>query len=130
MGYTHYYSLLDGDFDFAAMFLRASIIVKEANKSGVICVLKLNDSMSSFTIEGVGDNICETFVWPPNKKDYCKTARLPYDTVVCACLLSAKYIYDDKVKIDSDGEWDDDWDKAKQLYYSTFKEEAPCLDYL
>jgi hypothetical protein len=128
MGYTHYYHLLDTDTEFAEMFLQANKIVEIANSSGVqVCVLKLNEDMASFSITGTdSDNTCETFDWPPMNK-FCKTARLPYDTAVGVCLLVAKQIYQARVYIGSDGEWDcDEWEDAKQLYTAIYKNEPDC----
>jgi hypothetical protein len=126
MGYTHYYHLLDTDTKLAEMFLGASKIVKIANASGKVCKLKLNDNMTSFTITGTNrDNTCEQFDWPP-ENGFCKTVRLPYDTVVCVCLMVAKDIFQTNVDISSDGEWDSDWSDAVQLYTTIFKAEPTC----
>ena len=35
--------------------------------------------------------------------NYCKTARKPYDLMVCACLILLKWYFKDKVSISSDG---------------------------
>ena len=54
---------------------------------------------------------------------FCKTARKPYDIVVCCCLLIAKHYLGDLIKVASDG--DTEWEEAikmcqKHLGYNTF----------
>ena len=57
---------------------------------------------------------------------FCKTARKPYDTLVCACLLVYKYHSEDTMSLSSDG--DEEWEEAEQFvkdtlgYDLTFKE--------
>lgn len=41
--------------------------------------------------------------------DFCKTARKPYDTLVCAVLIAFKYHFGDQVAVSSDGSWDGEW---------------------
>jgi len=47
--------------------------------------------------------------------EFCKTARKPYDILVCLCLLSLKEHFGDKVEISSDGDRDD-WENAIKAY--------------
>ena len=55
---------------------------------------------------------------------FCKTARKPYDIVVCCCLLIAKHYVGDLIKVSSDGdetEWNDAINLCKKhLGYNTF----------
>lgn len=62
--------------------------------------------------EGKPELACETFVLFPKKSSdefpFCKTRRHPYDLMVQACLLVAKYHVGHDIKIHSDGtveEW-------------------------
>lgn len=43
---------------------------------------------------------------------FCKTARKPYDLMVCACLILFKYYFGSTVEVHSDGEEDTDWRPA------------------
>ena len=38
--------------------------------------------------------------------DFCKTARKPYDALVCAVLIAFKHHFGDAVVVSSDGEWE------------------------
>ena len=127
MGYTHYYEVKCEDEDkFAEMYLESSLIVEHANREGKVCSFVVDHKRKLFVIEGVGKDTCEPFVWSPKKaKSFCKTARLPYDAVVAACLIVAYDIYGEQVSIGSDGEWDD-WDLGKKLYESTFGRSPMC----
>jgi len=64
---------------------------------------------------GVGEDSHETFVIAHKQTDweFCKTARKPYDLLVCACLLAAIDILD--YKITSDGDLND-WIPAMKFY--------------
>lgn len=57
----------------------------------------------------------ETFIFERKEKrssfGFCKTARKPYDLMVCACLILAKYYFGDMVKVSSDGD-ENDWKPA------------------
>lgn len=119
MEYTHYYKLHVNDRFFADLFVRASALVQYTNN---ICRISLRPDINSFTIDGILET-CETFEWPPHSK-FCKTRALPYDIVVCACLLVAKQLYDKNVDISSDGSVED-WKEAIELYKSVFGHTAP-----
>ena len=64
---------------------------------------------------GIGDLMHETFAIGLNENDwnFCKTARKPYDLLVCACLLAAVDILE--YDISSDGDLDD-WIPATKFY--------------
>lgn len=127
MGYTHYYEVkCESEDKFAEMYLESSLIVDEANKEGKVCSIVVDHKRKLFVIEGMGEDTCEPFVWSQKEaKSFCKTARLPYDAAVAACLIVAYEIYGEQVSIGSDGEWDD-WDHGKQLYESTFGRSPTC----
>ena len=51
---------------------------------------------------------------------FCKTARKPYDLMVCACLILYKYYFKDEVIIHSDG-GESDWTPALEFVQSICK---------
>lgn len=51
--------------------------------------------------------------------DFCKTARKPYDFVVCLVLIAARYHLVDSITLDSDG-GEDDWAPALDFYLNLF----------
>lgn len=71
---------------------------------------------------GIGEEGCETFYfeYPPDLKDkiiskedgkvfsFCKTARKPYDIVVCKCLLILKEYLKEDMRLSSDGSFSDE----------------------
>lgn len=58
----------------------------------------------------------ETFsVYPKPFKDFCKTARKPYDLMACAVLISMKK-HMKNFTYSSDGRGTDDWKPAKDFY--------------
>jgi hypothetical protein len=65
------------------------------------------------------DNDHETLVIDPEESGFafCKTARKPYDAVVCAILIRTAEL-NPGLEISSDGEWDaeDEWSVGKALY--------------
>lgn len=65
----------------------------------------------------------ETFniIWSGGGKDFCKTARKPYDILVCFTLLTFAEIFPiEAFSFSSDGTMaDEEWQKAK-YYYETF----------
>ncbi len=77
-------------------------------------------SSKAVVFNGVGENSHETFYI--EKKDidlnFCKTARKPYDLLVCACLIAAADILN--YTISSDGNLND-WQPAISFYKSNVK---------
>lgn len=55
---------------------------------------------------------------------FCKTARKPYDLLVCISLMVAKHHLGKDFKISSDGGLDE-WKPAIEFYEETFKRKAP-----
>lgn len=58
--------------------------------------------------------------------DFCKTARKPYDLAVQLVLLSMKRHSPKTVKVNSDGEWDNEWVEARRVYKSLFGVDMKC----
>lgn len=129
MGFTHYWhrpGILSLD-----IFKQFS---KDAHNLALACEIPIakdydepteppifNEDVVRFN--GIGDDGHETFSIPRVMKksswqtpdeygrlfDFCKTARKPYDTLVCAVLIAFKYHFEDQVEISSDGNWDGVW---------------------
>lgn len=56
----------------------------------------------------------------PQDFEFCKTARRPYDEVVCACLLLMEDILGNSVKVSSDGDRELDWVDGINLHHRVF----------
>lgn len=158
MGYTHYWSTsLQADpakldevgADIAKLIENTDIPLgdghghfgsKPSHENGVIMFNGIDASQ-----DGGDDLAHETFVWPPGafavsehdpgwNFEFCKTARKPYDSVVAACLIRAKKVLGDDIKVSSDGysneflEGSGDYygpvESASSLYERTFGEPA------
>lgn len=116
MGYTHYWRVNKAFTD-----AQWSAIIADINKIlGVTRVplrreydepgTKPEVNSQQVFFNGAGDNGHETFVLnkDPIRFQFCKTARKPYDQVVCACLIVAAKHAPDAIKVSSDGspeEW-------------------------
>lgn len=95
------------------------------------------------------DGSHETFYWPAINEEglrtagrsfgkegeqfyFCKTARKPYDAVVCALLIAAKDAYGDSIRVSSDGSWGGvpdvtwgaEWRAGRELYMKALGQEA------
>jgi hypothetical protein len=57
----------------------------------------------------------QTTINPLGTFDFCKTARKPYDLLVCSTLLIAKHYAGDVYTLSSDGDWGSDWEQARNL---------------
>ena len=141
MGYTHYFENR-GHKDDAMNFLKVLGDVKKlydnmpehTDSAGGYYLedpLKLcgsngcgepifNEEIIAFNGDDLGDLSHESFVvYPTPFKDYCITARKPYDLMVCAVLISMKrhmvnftYTSDGSDTVGST----DDWKPAKDFY--------------
>lgn len=136
MGYTHYWERPANNTGTAEMYGRLALDAKaiceqsEIPLAGPFGVGKPEFTEGYFSFNGQGpDNDHETFQWQANptqveyRKDtpdifnFTKTARKPYDAVVCAVLIRAKMIYGDLVTVMSDGNWgSDEWPVGIALY--------------
>lgn len=92
---------------------------------------------NTLAFNGIGDNSHETFVmqqdlnpeqWEIDRAgednglffEFCKTARKPYDVMVCAALIIAKKRFGKYIKIASDGSDEPDmWQEAKEICQNT-----------
>ena len=144
MGYTHYYNIQD-----ITKPLMTSEIAQDIENIIMASEMPLGDGSDEpgsqpilehdlVQVNGIGDEGHETLCYPPdfewNRKfhqpeslgsDFCKTARKPYDVVVCAALLAIKHHQGDNVEIHSDGKFDDEWQPAYRLYRRATGRELP-----
>ena len=144
MGYTHYYTILD-----PTQPLRCSEIAQDIQNIILASEVPIGDGSEDpnsqpilehdlVWLNGIGDEAHETLCYPPgfewNREfrppesegfSFCKTARKPYDVVVCAALLAIKHHQGDNVEITSDGKFDDEWQPAYRLYRRATRRELP-----
>ena len=148
MGYTHYWELnpngkkkdLSGCLGKIkeVILQHADIIQYEEDKAKLPLV-----SNKLIRFNGIGNDGHETFYfeYPPKKKvsysvdddgfifAFCKTARKPYDIVVCKCLLILKEYLKEDMKLSSDGDWncEDEWKPAIEQVTKMGIDIVPCL---
>jgi hypothetical protein len=93
-----------------------------------------NFSNGQICFNGMGEDAHETFILykqlpktriKGNKEkyhfDFCKTARKPYDIMVCACLILYKHYFPNEVWISSDGNINEgEWKDAFELIAYVF----------
>lgn len=149
MGYTHYYPLSDDlDHDEFEEY-KADVAALAANSDVKLGRLELypdpdNRQRQPFEYErpeavylnGFGEQSHETFAVPRDRNReemagkigdegeefvFCKTARKPYDEIVCAALIELERRFPDAVDVRSDGYFDNDlWLEGIELYIDTF----------
>ena len=153
MGYTHYFTVdpvnqtVPSDA-FGRLALDVKRICEEAAAQGIDIRSEFDESTpaeiteASIRLNGAGDDGHETFYVAHDQSgfDFCKTARKPYDAVVCAALARMKIHYGASVQVSSDGqdEWDmesgaswsdtgeSEWAQARRFYVQVFGEPMPC----
>lgn len=143
MGYTHYYKIpkelnakkfakLSEELKCAAMLLPTESNSAQMNHKGMIYLADgYGENEPEFTSEliafnGRGEDAHESFyIQQKNNEesDFCKTARKPYDLMVCVSLMRLKH-YFPKVHISSDGD-ESDWADAKIFYTRVFGQDPP-----
>ena len=137
MGYTHYWTINQNQISpeswFGFMQEFSEIEAKFHEKLDHTTDQKYRIDSESIIFNGIGEQGHETFTM--NRKnpmeesytgeneyfDFCKTARKEYDIAVCCALIIAKKYFGDIIKVSSDGEDEDGWDKAKELCQETLK---------
>ena len=107
MGYTHYWDKKNGleGYDKALPIIKRilerykDIIAYECDMPDTPAIC--NEEMIRFN--GIGDDGHETFLFTNDAEEFafCKTARKPYDVVVCECLIVLNHFTN--VEISSDG---------------------------
>jgi len=135
MGYTHYWYLKQGIKKLSDRCL--SDLKKVAEEHKEIIQFESDDKdkplikNKEIRFNGIGEEGHETFLFSLKKGgkfiqededgfvfECCKTARKPYDLVVCKMLLILKAELQDKIKLSSDGfsncvcSFDGDWSNA------------------
>lgn len=145
MGYTHYWERVKKDHNSIVWkkFVKDCI---ELSKLSHLYFADLGDATGEKTkpefsnthicFNGLGADAHETFilskVYKKQKYDdpkeayqfgFCKTARKPYDIMVCACLILYKYHFPTEVWISSDGGLEEDeWKDALLFTLQTLPE--------
>lgn len=138
MGYTHYWTYNPNEIkDTEELRIRFRFAVELINqayqftKKQKICIIRgglgvgkpmINESQVWFNGDEKTGMDHETFSikWYPDggiAKDFCKTARKPYDIMVCFSLLALNHAIDnpDAFSFSSDGD-NSDWEEAKNLF--------------
>ena len=138
MGYTHYWTPKEAapekwnEFVAACKKLNKSLPQTSETAGGFhkddMIVIRgwdgtgrplFNKNVISFNGDSGRDLDHETFHIEAKRNNwsFCKTARKPYDLLVCACLIAAHEILDFEVKSDGGLE---DWQPAIDFYLDTF----------
>jgi len=117
MGYTHYFQLHEEPTPtrWEAFTKGVNQLVEESETP----VLARTDE-NRVLIEGIGANAHETFYIERGsiRWNFCKTAQKPYDELVTAVLILARYTFD-PFSLSSDGEWND-WLLGRELFTRVF----------
>lgn len=112
------------DFNEASFSINGDAMGTRTEASGALAPADL--AHETFYWEGI-PTIQEWRKDEPMTFDFCKTAYKPYDVVVTAILIRAKYIYGSCVEVSSDGDWESiHWAYGRELYERVFGEVAEC----
>jgi len=144
MGYTHYWYRkpeLNTAEQYGRLALDAKLLLDEAKSRGLLVADWSGETLDGyefnegrFAFNGYRAESHESFIWQAiptidrqyegETFDFCKTAHKPYDQLVTAVLLRAKYHYGDAVRLASDG-FLDNWILGVNLYETVFAEAIP-----
>lgn len=130
MGFTHYFKQNKpvSDQQWQAFKQDAQVVIDHAQKNLKIVLMSndsngvlLNDERVNLNGDERYDLDHETFYLEKDYRDFnfCKTARKPYDLVVCSLLLLAHEHMPNHHDIDSDGSFDE-WQDAMELNAKLF----------
>ena len=115
MGYTHYFQLHRDltEAEMGAFSRGARFIIDKA--SGIALDGEYRDDF--IALNGVGAGSHEDFYLSRTNLswNFCKTAQKPYDEVVTALLILARYLFPQDFTVKSDGDWLD-WEKGRNLF--------------
>ena len=146
MGYTHYYNVANtqGDLkvpeiaaDVEAIIMASEVQIGDGSgKTGSEPILGPDEINFNAIHPGNFEDFCyppdfelNQGLHPPESKgfSFCKTARKPYDVVVCATLIAIKHHLGDYVSVSSDGDFDNanEWGPAYDLYFRALQRELP-----
>ena len=134
MGYTHYFNTKSEIplSEWLEVVSKFTVIDVYAKSVGIDIQVEYDEDMPPLAddevicFNGKEDLGCETFLLgrlPDLDFNFCKTNCNPYDLVVCLTLLAAYSVVVDKLEISSDGDWEQDWKEAKEVYLELFGEE-------
>jgi hypothetical protein len=155
MGYTHYWSFepnkaqdteqLRKKFKRASQYIKRFVKFMDTNKSDVYKICGglgegnaiINDTEIWFNGDASQQLDHETFSLHWNRpnyhgkwNDFCKTARKPYDLIVCFSLLIFADTFPNAFEFSSDGGMEDDeWQRAVELY-EAFTGKTAKVDHL
>jgi hypothetical protein len=142
MGYTHFYKrhidLANNDLLYDKYVNQVGLIIKTAISDGLQVADWRGEQLGDYELtydrisfNGYGENRHESFVWQrfDNEKprffiepedgewifNFCKTAHKPYDYLVTACLTALSEVYQESVRISSDGTYSD-WNQGLNLF--------------
>jgi hypothetical protein len=122
MGYSHYWQFkvapedaYPGRFELLVEDARELIGMAHTNIVGWSGDGEPELSGMGIGLNGLGSLRAETFaLYPETRWTSCKTNRHPYDEVVTAILIRAKYYFGSDIIITSDGDWAD-WEPGRLL---------------
>lgn len=135
MGYTHYFkqSKPVNDDQWQAFQKDAKVVIDHAQKKlGIVLISNdsngviINNERINLNGDDTQDLDHETFFMEQDYSDFnfCKTARKPYDLVVCSLLLLANEHMPQHHEIGSDGsfeEWQESMELNAKLFGRAFK---------
>jgi hypothetical protein len=132
MGYTHYWrpQRQFTDLEWTEISSKA---IKLVTDSEIPVQLEDNNPRPPridegvILFNGVGDDGHEPFFLEKDRLvgfEFCKTARKPYDTLVCATLLISHKVAPDALDIASDG-YAEEWLPTRDLLKKIFGEDFP-----
>jgi hypothetical protein len=148
MGYTHYwyYNPSKTNKNINSSFEKALSEIKKyknlLESRGLVLTGPMGEGIPILNGQKIafnGDSECglnhESFVVELDHQavnhgfDFCKTARKPYDTLVCLSLISLFEAFGDSAVFSycSDGS-DADWVEAREIYREVNGKEAPTLE--
>lgn len=126
------------DEEWEALCAKTRTIVDHCTAQGIVLLHEcdvdspptINDRTIRFNGDSREDDLGhETFIiykeGVSQGFNFCKTACKPYDLACCLVLLAAHEVAPNALDIGSDGDWESDWESARQVYKELFGTE-PC----
>lgn len=117
MGYTHYFQLhekpTDEQWDLFTNDVDALLLANDVP-------LDNRSTWGKININGIDENSHENLIIQSDnlRWDFCKTARKPYDKIVTAILIAARYDFGNNFSLSSDGNWEE-WEEGCNLVKHT-----------
>lgn len=137
MGYTHYFPQQRAftDLEWRGVIEDSKKAIQFCQMDGIELATEYDNpappvvSFEEIQVNGVEDDGHETFSIQRELNhgfNFCKTARKPYDLAVCLVLLICNYHAPGVLEIGSDGDWDAEWLKAREVFQMLFVAEPEC----